>query len=120
MINLSNITIQQFRDFVGDGIFTAVFRKKSGEVRTMNARIKVQKYVKGTAPEVTAKRKETLTKQNMIGVYEMKGTSDRIGAENYRTINLETLIELRANGQVLVNDLLNRPMTERWEGVFKK
>lgn len=118
-MNLNNITIEAFRNFVGDGIFTAVFKKKDGSIRTMNARIKVQKYVKGTAPEVTAKRKETLAKNNMVGVYEMKGTSDRMGAENYRTINLETLLELRANGQVLVNEPMLRNDWNGWEDFGK-
>lgn len=31
------ITVEQFRKFVGDKIFTAVFRKQDGSVRTMNA-----------------------------------------------------------------------------------
>ena len=110
-LNLNNLSIEQFRKFVGDAIFTAIFRKKDGSVRTMNARLKVAKYVKGTAPEVTAKRNATLKANNMIGVYEMRGTSDRLEAENYRTLNLETLLELRANGQTLVNEVAQR---ESW------
>lgn len=113
MLNLNNLTIAEFRKFVGDKIFTAVFRKQDGSVRTMNARLKVAKYVKGTQPEVTAKRNATLAEQNMIGVYEMRGTSDRIEEQNYRTLNLETLLGLNANGQKLVNEVANR---EGWEG----
>ncbi len=113
MLNLNNLTISEFRKFVGDGIFTAVFRKKDGSIRKMNARLKVAKYVKGTQPEVTAKRNETLKAQNMIGVYEMRGTSTRIEEQNYRTLNLETLLGLNANGERLVNEVANR---EGWEG----
>lgn len=98
---MNKITINEFRNFVGDSIFTATFLKKDKTVRTMNARLKVKKFVKGTQPEITAKRNATLTEQNMIGVYEMKGTSDRIAEENYRTLNLNTLMELTANGQTI-------------------
>lgn len=88
------LTIERFREFVGNGIFTVVFVKKDGTLRVMNARLNVSKYVKGTAPEVTAKRRETLTAQNMIGVYEMP-------KNQYRTINLNTVRSLSANGVTL-------------------
>lgn len=98
------ITVEQFRKFVGDKIFTAVFRKQDGTVRTMNARLKVKAYVKGTQPEITAKRNATLNAQNMIGVFEMateqynEDGSKKVGAEKYRTLNLDTLMSLKANG----------------------
>jgi hypothetical protein len=85
------LTIEKFRDFVGGGIFTVTFRKKDGSLRVMNARLGVAKYVLGTQPEVTAKRKATLTAQNMLGVFEMPKME-------YRTINLSTVIRLVANG----------------------
>lgn len=91
---ITNLTIEKFRQFVKGGVFTAVFTKKDGTVRVMNARLGVAKYVKGTAPEATAKRNATLAEQGMIGVFEMPRVQ-------YRTLNLETLIELRANGKVL-------------------
>lgn len=114
-MNLNNLTIQEFKQFVGDKIFTAVFRKQDGTVRTMNARLKVAKYVKGTQPEITAKRKATLDAQNMVGVYEMKGTSTDVEEKNYRTLNLETILGLNANGQKLVNEVANREGWEGWE-----
>lgn len=95
------LTPDTFREFVQGGTFTAVFTKKDGTLRTMNARLGVAKWVKGTAPDITAKRNATLQAQNMVGVYEMRGTSDRVEAENYRTLNLATLLELRANGAVM-------------------
>lgn len=85
------LTIEKFRDFVGNGIFTVTFRKKDGSLRVMNARLGVAKYVLGTQPEVTAKRKATLTAQNMLGVFEMPKME-------YRTINLNTVVRLVANG----------------------
>jgi hypothetical protein len=88
------LTIQKFREFVGNGVFTVTFLKKDGTLRTMNARLGVAKYVLGTQPEVTAKRKATLTAQNMIGVFEMPKIQ-------YRTINLDTIKVLSANGVTL-------------------
>ena len=120
-MNLNNVTIQDFKDYVGHGIFTAVFRKQDGTVRTMNARLKVKAFVKGTAPEATAKRKVTLTAQNMIGVWEASteqfkedGTK-KVGEEKYRTLNLDTLLALNANGERLVNEVANRDGWEGWD-----
>ncbi len=104
---MTKITTTKFREFVGNGVFTAVFIKKDGTERTMNARLGVAQYVKGTAPEATAKRNATLEAQNMVGVFEMateqfnEDGTKKIGDEKYRTLNLETLIELRANGMVM-------------------
>ena len=95
MTQIERVTTTDFREFVKGSVFTAVFTKKDGSVRTMNARLGVAKFVKGTAPEVTAKRNATLEAQNMVGVFEMPKME-------YRTLNLETLIELRANGETLV------------------
>ena len=88
------LTIEKFREFVGDGIFTVTFIKQDGTLRTMNARLGVAKYVLGTQPEVTAKRKATLTAQNMVGVFEMPKIQ-------YRTINLNTIKVLSAKGVTL-------------------
>lgn len=88
------LTIEKFREFVGNGIFTVTFTKKDGTIRTMNARLGVAKHVLGTQPEITAKRKATLTAQNMLGVYEMPKMQ-------YRTINLDTVKVLSAHGVTL-------------------
>jgi hypothetical protein len=104
MINLK-ISVADFRKFVGDTVFTAVFKKQDGSIRRMNARLNVKAYVKGTAPEATAKRKQTLTAQNMVGVFEMateqfdENGKRKAGAEKYRTLNLDTLLELHAGGK---------------------
>jgi len=88
------LTIERFREFVGNGIFTVTFRKKDGTIRVMNARLGVAKYVLGTQPEITEKRKQTLTAQNMVGVFEMPKMQ-------YRTINLNTVLTITANGVTL-------------------
>jgi len=88
------LTVASFREFVGNGIFTVVFVKKDGTLRVMNARLGVSKHIKGTAPEATAKRNATLLSANMIGVYEMPKMQ-------YRTINLNTVKSISANGVTL-------------------
>lgn len=88
------LTADKFREFVGNGIFTATAVKKDGTLRTFNGRLKVAKYVLGTTPEATEKRKETLTAQNMVVVFEM----DKM---QYRTLNLNTIKVLSANGVTL-------------------
>lgn len=88
------ITIDEFREFVGNHVFTAKFYKLDGTERVLNGRLKVTKFIKGTNPEATEKRNATLKDQNMITVFEMN-------TGNYRTLNLDTLFELRANGKVL-------------------
>lgn len=90
---------QRFLNLVGDKIFTVSFIKKDGTERILNGRLSVSRYVKNTNPEANEKRRETLDTNNMIGVFEMKATSDRKGAENYRTINLNTLKWVKVDGQ---------------------
>ena len=66
-------------------IFSAVFIKKDGSIRKMVARTGVTKYIKGGEHTVKAKN-------NLLTVYDMaKG--------GYRTINLNTLLRLKANGE---------------------
>lgn len=101
-------TIDGIRKFVSNGIATAEFFKKDGSYRKMNFRFGVSKYVKGTDPVTTAKRAETNAERLQLGVYEMRGTSDRIEAENYRTLTVDPdrFIALSANGIRLVNPRL--------------
>jgi hypothetical protein len=107
-MDISNITINEFKDFVGTGIFTVKFVKADGSVRVMNAMLKVSKYVKGTDPDGTEKRRQTNEANMRIVCYEMKGTSNRIQEENYRMLNLspDKLISLSARGQTFVNPKL--------------
>lgn len=97
--------IAKFKEIIKDNtLFTVCFTKKDGTERVMNARLAVKKYIKGTNEEATAKRKETLAVTNQINCYEMRGTSDREGAENYRTINLNTVKWLKAHGKTFDNE----------------
>lgn len=89
------LTIEKFREWVADSFFTVVFTKQDGSLRVMNARMNVSKYVQGTKPEVTAKRKATLTAQNMLTVYDLHKRA-------YRTINLDTLQLITCNGIKLI------------------
>jgi hypothetical protein len=68
-------------------LFGITFVKRDGSIRSMTARKGVHKGVKGTEPEATLARKNTLDKQDMIGVYEF--VAGQRG--QYRTINLNTV-----------------------------
>tara|TARA_Y100001973_G_C4943234_1_gene206680 strand:+ start:183 stop:467 length:285 start_codon:yes stop_codon:yes gene_type:complete len=67
-------------------IFSAVFTKKNGEKRLMNCRTKVHRYVKGKGLSFKPQDKGLMT------VFDLqKG--------EYRFINLNTLKELKINGE---------------------
>lgn len=98
--------VDRFKELVGNNIFTVKFIKKTtGEERVMNARLGVSKFVKGTMPEVTEKRKDTLYFTNKVGCYEMKGTSTDVDAKNYKTISLDSLLSLKVKGKVYNSQL---------------
>lgn len=65
--------------------FTAVFEKTDGSTRVMNARLGVTSYLKGGENKVVKPSNSYKT------VYDVQ-------AKGYRTLNLGTLQELRANG----------------------
>lgn len=68
--------------------FTVTFRKKDGKLRKMNCRLGVKKHLKSTAPSTTSHY------SNYITVFDMV-------AGEYRTINLDTIMEFRGNGTIL-------------------
>lgn len=75
-------------DFVGNGkFFTATFTKKNGEERTINGRTGVHKFTKGVGLKYKPASK------GLIGVWETTG--------QYRTININTISRIAANGRVL-------------------
>ena len=84
----------------GNKFLTVDFRKKDNSLRHMMChRSKVlESSVKGTAPEATAARKETLKKQDMICVEELvkPGTNEF----QWRTINMETVKRIAVDGKV--------------------
>ena len=83
----------------GNKFLTVDFRKKDNSLRHMMChRSKVlESSVKGTAPEATAARKETLKKQDMICVEELvkPGTN----AYQWRTVNCATVEKIVCDGQ---------------------
>jgi len=78
----------QLRQLVGDKIFTAKFIKKNGEERVMNCRLGVTKHLKGG---VMTHDPSAL---NHLVVFDMQ-------KKEYRTINVDTLVELKFEGKVL-------------------
>ena len=75
---------------LGNQIIGITFIKKNGDVRKMSCRARVRKYVKGVRPGGSAK-----TDNSQITMYEMKGTT---GADNYRSVNLDTITSIRCWG----------------------
>lgn len=85
------LTIESFREFVRNTIFTVVFVKKDGTLRVMNARLGVHKNLHDTRPVWADKRDATLLASNMMVVYDMQ-------IREYRIINLNTVRSISANG----------------------
>jgi len=83
----------------GNQFITVDFVKKDGTIRHMMChRSKVlESQVKGTTPEATEARKETLKKRNMICVEEM--VKPGCAEYQWRTINCETVKKIVANGE---------------------
>ena len=68
----------------GGKFFKAKFVKKDNTIRVMNCRRGVTKHLKGGKSTIAGK-------DNLVSVYDMQ-------AEGYRSINLDTLLELDADG----------------------
>jgi len=66
--------------------FTAVFEKKNGDTRVMNARLGVEKYLQGGENKVVKPSNSYMT------VFDVQ-------AGGYRTLNLGTLQELHTQGK---------------------
>ena len=76
---------------LGGKIFTVTFRKKDGTVRVMNCRNEVTKHLKdGPKGEIRTNTTE-LNNPNLKVVFDLK-------AKGYRTINYDTVTQLRADG----------------------
>jgi hypothetical protein len=77
-------TPQRLKRFVSNGrIFSVTFIKKNGEERTMLARTGVTKHLKGGT--------RMNNNPDHLVVWSMRDNG-------YRTINLETITKLKANG----------------------
>jgi len=80
------MTVQEIRELAKGQIFSAVFIKKNGDVRTMTCRLKVTKHLKGGELAYDAESR------GLLPVFDMN-------KQAYRTINVNTLVSLTINGQ---------------------
>jgi hypothetical protein len=86
-------------------MLTFKFTKRDGSVRVMNGRLGVSKGVVGS--EVGARIADSKEAKGMINVYEIKALRDAKGIirgndEQWRTVNLNTLISVRMNHKELI------------------
>lgn len=82
------IDASKVKKLVGSTFFTVTFVKKDGTLRKMNARLGVKKHLKGGEKTYNAEDKNQLTVYDVV-------------AKGYRTINLNTLRELKCKGMTL-------------------
>lgn len=75
-------------DFLGNKIFTATFRKKDGSLRVMNCRLGVKKHLKG------GQKSYNDDDFNYLTVFDLNKKA-------YRTININTLKQIKANGKII-------------------
>ena len=87
---MNTITAKEIEDVVGDKFFHVSFVKKDGSIRDMAARTGVYKYVKGTGRPIDDGR---------LSVWEP--SLDGQGAEKYRSLWPETIIELKCGDKVI-------------------
>jgi len=75
------------KDLAGEKIFGCTFTKKNGEVRDMVCRLGVKSHLHGGELPFCPVEK------GVLPVFDMQ-------KQAYRMINLDTVTEIRANGQV--------------------
>lgn len=75
-------------ELVGNKFFTISFIKKDGTLRKMNARLGVTKHLKG------GKKSYNPDDFNYLTVFDL-------GKKQYRTVNLNTVKEVKANKETL-------------------
>jgi len=78
---------QEFKDFIGNKIFSVDFVKKNGDKRTYNAKVNVRKHTRGGKNNVEHK-------PNLVTIFEMN-------SRQYRTLNLDSITELRCAGKTI-------------------
>ncbi len=98
------MTVQDVMAGVGPGIFTVVFTKKDGTLRTMNARRGVSVGVKGTGKPKTNDNNITVFDVKLDQNGELKeGVLTKLAPEKcYRSFNADTVREIRAGGYKFV------------------
>ena len=77
---------EQLKQLTKNRIFSATFIKKNGEIRKMLCRTGVKKFLKG------GEKSYNDDEMNHITVYDLKKKA-------YRTINLNTLTQIKSNGK---------------------
>lgn len=80
---------------VGDGRMASVdFVTKTGRARTINGRVGVKKFLKGTG------KRRDLRKKGQLLVWETlrPQDKDRDGSKRYKTITAENVTAIRADG----------------------
>ena len=83
----NNMTINEIRELAGNNIFSAKFIKKDGTLREMVCRLGVKKHLKGGELAYDAKS------MGYLPVFDMQ-------KEEYRMININTLVEIKISGTV--------------------
>ena len=98
--------VRKLVDGFGAEIFSALFFKKDGSVRTMACRLHVKKnlsdlaYSNPSDARSSNWRKDEDAEHNLITVYDMnKIVGDNVKGA-YRRINIDTLVEIRHGGIV--------------------
>ena len=82
----------EFKNLIGNRIFSATFTKANGDERTYNARVDVKKHTNGGSNPVEHK-------PNMVTIFEMD-------AGQYRTLNLDKVTRLKCGNEVLLGEQL--------------
>jgi hypothetical protein len=80
------LNMREFRKEVQGKIFSVVFRKKNGELRTMQARLGVKKGITGEGLKYDAE-----ARNNLI-VYDMQ-------KQAYRTVKFDSVLYLNYNNK---------------------
>lgn len=77
---------KQIKNLVGNTIFSVKFTKKDGTLRKMLCRLGVTKHLKGGQKKYDY--------DNLLTVFSLD-------KKQYRTVNLDTLITVKAKGKVI-------------------
>lgn len=90
--------VQDFLVGLNGKMFSVDFIKKDGSIRTLNGRLAVKKYVKGTGQNHAAR-----LDLPYISIWEAPKPQDydREGQKKYKSVNLATIQSIRAKGKEL-------------------
>jgi len=89
--------VQELRNLIGNKIATVTFVKRhTGELRRMNCRLGVTRYLKGTGPAYDASAHKLLT------VFDMQKKA-------YRSIPVENVVEVKAHKKVVFTNPVTPP-----------